>query len=295
MLTGLKPSPVPSKVQISYSVACRFASALGYPIDSAPDAVNLLALEGAQPHESLRNLVEIHDNPHAADKYNDSLILFGKDAEGQEWSRALFVTTEPSKYYTEVNPHAGGAANLIWGHHLYKQGRHRGRPALVSASGIDRIWRDRDRDFIQDVGERVFSIRAGIHIHSGSKAEEIGGYSAGCIAVKGGEDGEPWQFLLSKIRKHPSKLYNLILWSGADLAHWISNEARWRPTLYFGMRSMVWVVRLQRALMMHLGRTLVVDGDWGRATQATLDEFCDRRNIPRTCKVDVELWRTLGE
>ena len=294
ILTGYKPNPIPSKVQATYPVCCRFASALGYPVDPALDAVNLLALEGARPHESLRNLVEIHDKPHSLDLYDDSLILFGKDAEGQDWSRALRVTTEPSKYYTEVNPHAGGAANLIWGHHLYKKGRHRGRPALVSASGVDKIWRDKDGDYVQDWEERICTGQFGIHIHSGGKAEEIGGYSAGCIAVKGGEDGEPWRFLWEKIRKHPSKLFNLILWSGADLASWIASGARWRPCLYSGIQG-VWVVRLQRALNAKLQTSLVEDGDWGRATQAALDEFCDRRGLPRMCKVDVELWRTLGE
>jgi hypothetical protein len=289
--------PIPSKVQVTYSTACRFVSALGYQVNTEPDAVNFLALEGAQPHESLTDLVVIHDNPPGV--YNDSLILFGRDAQGEGWSRALQVTTEPSKYYTEVNPHAQGAANLVWGHHLYKRGRHRGRPALVSASGVDKVWRDRNGDYIQDYNERIYIGKFGIHIHSGGKGEEVGGYSAGCIAVKGGEDGEPWQFLLEKIRKHPGQIFNLVLWSGQDLASWVASgvdNSHWRPTLYSGIQG-VWVARLQRALnerLKDIGSSLIEDGDWGCATQQALDTFCDLRGLSRTCKVDVELWRRLG-
>ena len=221
LLMGLaKPNPIPSKVQVTYATACRFVSVLGYPIDTASGAVNLLALEGARLG-SLPDLVEIHDNLHAPDKYNDSLILFGKDAEGEGWSRALQVTTEPSKYYTEVNPHREGAANLVWGHHLYKRGRHRGYPALVSASGYDRIWRDKDGNYTQDYGERICTGRFGIHVHAGGKRKEIGEWSAGCIAIQGGFEGEPYQFFLQKIEKHPPKLFNLILWGAQDLARFM--------------------------------------------------------------------------
>lgn len=293
ILTGYKPNPVPSKVQVTYSVACRFASALGYPVDPALDAVNLLALEGAQPHETLQDLVEIHKNPYAPDKYNDSLILFGRNAKDGNWSRVLLATTEPGTYYTQVDPHTGGAANLIWGHHLYRKGRHRGRPALVSASGIDRVWRDKDKDFTQDWDERICEGRFGIHIHSGGKRLEIGRWSAGCIAVQGGEDGEPWQWFLKKIDKHPGKLFDLVLWSGKDLASWIASGARWRPCLYSGIRG-AWVARLQCVLNKKLQTSLVEDGDWGPATQAALNEFCDRRGLPRMCKVDAEMWRRLG-
>ena len=293
MLVGIKSTPIPRKIQVTYPVACRFVSALGYLVDSSPDAVNFLALEGARPHEILTDLVVIHENPHAFDVYNDSLILFGKDAEGKGWSKALLATTEPGKYYTETKPHTGGAANLVWGHHFYKQGRHKGRPALVSASGIDRVWRDKDGDYTQDLDERIYKGQFGIHIHSGGKHKEIGYSSAGCIAVQGGEDGEPWRFILEKIKKHPSKLYNLVLWSGQDLALEVGLGMRWRPTLYSGVCN-VWVARLQRALNKQLiDNALTEDGDWGRATQAALNEFCDRHGLPRTCRVGAELWRLL--
>ncbi|MQY70587.1 hypothetical protein GH141_01470 [bacterium] len=39
--------------------------------------------------------------------------------------------------------------------------------------------------------------------------------------------------------------------------------------------------------------SLIEDGDWGRATQTALDEFCDRHRLQRTCKIDRELWRIL--
>jgi len=287
--------PTPNKVQVTYPVACKFVTALGYPIDTTPDAVNLLALEGVRPHETLTDLVEIHDNPHAPDKYNDSLILFGKDAEGQGWSRAVLATTEPGVFYTEIKPHRKGAANLVWGHQLYKRGKHRGRPALVSVSGVDRVWRDKDADWIQDWNERVYTGRFGIHIHSGGNRKEIGGWSAGCIVVQGGEDGEPWQFLLEKVKKHSGNLFNLILWGGQDLASWIADGVHWCPNLYSGVQG-IWVARLQRALNQKLGISpaLIEDGDWGRKTQAALEEFCARRALIWTCKIDSDMWRRLG-
>ena len=75
MLVGIKSTPISCKIQVTYPVACRFVSALGYLVDSSLNAVNFLALEGARPHEILTDLVVIHENPHALDVYNDSLIL----------------------------------------------------------------------------------------------------------------------------------------------------------------------------------------------------------------------------
>ena len=258
-----------TKLQLTYELACEFCSALGYPVETGQDAVGILCLEGAEPLPELEGLIDL--NPNAPDFYNDCVVLYWRDSQGQHL-RALQATTEPGRYYTRIRPHPKGAANLVWGHHLYKRGKHRGHPALVSASGLDRVWRDRDADFSQDITERVYQGRFGIHVHAGGRGRSIGRWSAGCIAIHGGYEGEPYRFFLERIERHPGRLFNLTLWGVRDLRRWVQDKSGWRPTLRYGIKN-PWVARVQKFLNHHMDARLVADGDWGPKTQEVFCEF----------------------
>ena len=278
-----------TKLQLTYELACEFTSALGCPVETEPDAVGILCLEGAAPLPELEGLVSV--NPNAPDLYNDCVVLFWRNAESSDDDkgvlrvRVLRATTEPGRYYTQISPHPAGAANLVWGHHLYKRGRHRGHPALVSASGLDRVWRDRDGDFSQDMSERVYIGRFGIHVHAGGRGRSIGRWSAGCIAIHGGYDGEPYLFFLDRIERHPSRLFNLVLWGARDLGNWLKSRGQpvepyvsgrcvtgWKPTLRYGIRN-PWVARMQSLLNRHTDARLTADSDWGPRTQEVFLAF----------------------
>jgi len=258
-----------TKLQLTYELACGFCSALGYCPESAQDALNILCLEGAAPLPELEGLVGLNRN--APDAYNDGVALFWKDEQGRH-VRALRATTEPGRHYTQVRPHPAGAAHLVWGHHLYKRGKHRGHPALVSASGLDRVWRDADADFVQDVSEKVYVGRFGIHVHAGGTGRSIGRWSAGCVAIRGGYEGEPYRFFTERLKAHPGKLVGLVLWGARDLTRWVQDKEGWRPTLRCGIRN-PWVARMQRLLNRHLDARLVPDGEWGPLTHREFTAF----------------------
>jgi hypothetical protein len=280
-----------SKFQLSYRLCCEFTSILGYPVDAVPDALNILCLEGVRPLPELPGLLELTGN--LPDRYNDSVILFWCDANGQHVASHQ-ATTQPGRFYTRhpLNPH--GAAHLLWGHHFYRRGKHRGKPALVSASGLDRVWRDADGDFSQDPDEIVHTGRFGIHLHAGGEAESIGRWSAGCIAIHGGFDGEPYQSFLERVSCHPGKLFNLVLWRGADVRRWIAAKSGWRPTLRCGIRGS-WVARLQHLLNSCLDAELIIDGDWGALTQGRFLAFQELRNLARDGICGTMTWKALEE
>jgi hypothetical protein len=270
-----------TKLQLTYELSCEFTSALGYPVATGDAELNILCLEGAAPLPELEGLIGL--NPNAPDLYNDCVVLFWREADELEKNegvlrvlrgvlRVLRATTEPGRYYTRIDPHPGGAAHLVWGHHAYKRGRHRGKPALVSASGLDRVWRDRDGDFSQDMTERVYIGRFGIHVHAGGTAQSIGRWSAGCIAIHGGYEGEPYLFLLDRIERHPARLFNLVLWGARDLGRWVKDKEGWRPTLRYGIRN-PWVARMQKLLESHTDARLTADSDWGPRTQEVFLRF----------------------
>jgi hypothetical protein len=267
------------KAQITYALATEFVCTLGYPALTGDNELNILCLQGATPLPELPGLIEI--NSDIPDRYNDCLILFyrEKNANGYEAClKVLRATTEPGRYYTQTRPHPGGAAHLVWGHHQYKRGRHRRRPALVSASGLDRVWRDKDGDFSQDMTEKVYIGRFGIHVHAGGKGETIGRWSAGCVAIHGGYDGEPYRFFLERVTAHPGRLIGLTLWGARDIVKWMQNKEGWRPRLRYGIGN-PWVADVQRLLNSHLDCRLLADGDWGPMTQGCFLKFQQEKGL----------------
>ncbi|MBD3286128.1 hypothetical protein GF359_06415 [candidate division WOR-3 bacterium] len=257
------------KIQLTYPLVCEFLSALRIEVGTEEDELNILCLEGASPRPELEGLIEVTRN--TPDIYNDCIVLAWTDIKGTHLA-VMRGTTEPGSYYTTVNPHPEGAAHLVWGRHLYRRGKHRGKPALVSATGMDRVWRDRDGDFGQDMEERIYKGRFGIHVHAGGSGKSIGRWSAGCIAICGGYEGEPYSFFTERINAHPGKVIGLTLWGSRNFSMWFQDRDGWRPTLRYGIRN-PWVADVQRFLSRHMSERLVADDDWGPATQKTFLDF----------------------
>jgi len=284
-----EPQP---KVHLNYATCIEFLNAIRVATDTDDRSVNILALEGATPASELEGLVRL--NPNEPDLYNDCVGLIWYDKHGEHI--ALFkATTEPGKFYTETSHrHPLGAANLVWGQHLYKLGKHRGHDALVSVSGFDRVWRDRDKDYTQDISERVYIGRFGIHVHAGGTDSTIGRWSAGCIAIHGGYEGKPYLEFLEKVKQHPERIIRLTLWGADDLARWNRDKIQWRPTLWYGMQNS-WIAQMQRLLKSWVGLPQIVDGDWRAKTQEAFDLFCESHQIPKSAQITQEIWTLLEE
>ena len=265
------------RIQLTYTLVCEFLSALRIEVGTGESELNILCLQGISPRPELEGLMEVNQN--IPDRYNDSVVLFWREADssggddrGSGVLRVLRGTTEPGRYYTTVKPHPKGAAHLVWGKHLYRRGKHRGKPALVSATGMDRVWRDKDGDFGQDTSDKVYEGRFGIHVHAGGSSRSIGKWSAGCIAICGGYEGESYSFFLERLNAHPGKVIGLTLWGSRDFIRWFQDKKGWRPTLRYGI-SNPWVADVQRLLNRCPDERLVTDCDWGPATQKKFLEF----------------------
>lgn len=287
-----------TRIQLTYPLAAEFLSALRVPVATGTDELNFLCLEGAEPRPEIAGLVETGSN--APDLYNDCVVMLWQEQNPQADAgrpgvgevdvlrvlrvlrvrvlRVLRATTQPGRFWTQIEPDARGAAHLVWGHHLYKRGSHKGHKALVPATGVSRVWRDRDRDFSQGLSEQVSEGRFGIHVHAGGATESIGRWSAGCIAIWGGWEGEPYLEFLDRVDKHPLKLFDLTLWGARDLERWVQDKEGWKPTLRLGIRS-PWIAEVQRLLNRHLDADLIPDGDWGARTQEAFVRFQREKSL----------------
>ncbi len=98
------------------------------------------------------------------------------------------ATVDPSKHYTDKPLNKDGAAHLCLGYHpnIWIRGKHRGYPALVQKGGGApcKIWRDTNKDFINNDGIIETKLSA-INMHHGwSIRGKIGVHGAGCQVVR---------------------------------------------------------------------------------------------------------------
>lgn len=279
------------KIQITYKMACEFVAWLGAPVLSQRRSLNILCLQGASPLPAFDGLIQLNNN--SPDKYNDCMILFWKDSHGQH-VKALKATTQPGRFYTQVKPNPLGAANLVWGVHPYKKGRRRGRVILVSATGFDRVWRDANGDFRQNLDELLYLGRFGIQVHAGGHQESVGRWSAGCIAIHGGYDGQPYSLFLKKLKEHSAKIVYLSLWGAADFSRWVVCKSNWEPCLRLGIQSH-WVAQMQNLLSLGSETKLIADGIWGQRTQKAFLDFQSQAGLALDGICGPISWRVLNE
>lgn len=244
-----------------------------------PRALHLLCLQSAAASPSGPHAVSLTQIRREVDKYTDTLLLLEadpNDAEGPIQVRPMLGTISPGAFYTQTDPHPLGAANLTYGEHLYVRGPHRGRPALRALGDQNRVWRDRDGDFVFDLEEQIYVGAFGVNIHPGGRSDYIGRWSAGCINVAGGWESADWKALMSRVDVREvsmSRPLHVTVWRASDLFRWLGStpDARpsFRPTIHPGHLGL-WTLDIQNALNAH-GHHLRADGDWrGATTEAVL-------------------------
>ena len=123
------------------------------------------------------NTVQFHDNP--PDLWNDTIGVFGTQLA------AYPGTTDPGAIPAKRPTNPGGAAYLLPGRYRYKRGKHRGKWALVQASGVN-VRRDRDRDGRPENNEPIsYNVWIGLNCHRGGVGIHVADWGAGCQVVKG--------------------------------------------------------------------------------------------------------------
>lgn len=167
-------------IVLDHSPAGRTAAAMlkkGYWLCRHPDAVNIVYVEGMKRDGT--------PNANEPNRFNDLRTLLRIAPGGKaEWVGCWEASTEPGLVYT-MKPLDGtpGVARIALGQFkAWSVGFHKGtQPALVQTAPIV-IYRDLDKNFRRDEGERV-SIASSINQHSGYDAPDnnVGNTSAGCL------------------------------------------------------------------------------------------------------------------
>ena len=286
---GDSMSSLPARVNLTYDLACEFLSFLKCGVDTEPGDLNLLCLQGVTPDAN--GHLALNDN--RPDIYNDTVSLVYRTEDNQKAIRHCVGTTDPGRYYTENPMSAGGAAHLTFGQHLYKSGPHKGYPALRSLNELNRLWRDANGNFKPDIGEAVVESYAGVNVHAGGKTMYIGRWSAGCINIAGGFDGEPYQHFIQLVNIHSEdkRAVRVTVWRGIDLFKFAQLGWNHRPTLVMGMKN-GWVVELQRLLRAKGIRTSI-DGDWRGGTSRSVVQFQKAAGLTPDGWVGPKTWAAL--
>lgn len=251
-------------------------------VDPVPaPALRLLCLQSVEACAVDASSVEISAVPREVDKYTDTIFMLWKEQHAPVRVRPMLGTISPGAYYTRSDPHPLGAANLTYGTHLYVRGPHRGRAALRAHREINRIWRDRDGDFVYDLDEQILEGKFGVNIHPGGRSDYIGRWSAGCINIWGGWEGADWRALTDRLDAYlppsapPRRLgpfVHVTVWRGRDFFRWHKQNAPgrfFRPTIFPGHLG-PWTRDVQLRLNKSHYR-VAIDGDWrGETTRAVL-------------------------
>lgn len=279
---------LPRSVNLTYDLATEFLSFLRVEVDTEEGDLNLLCLQGVSPDGTRLAL-----NNNAPDVYNDTIGLIYRGEDGSKQVRGYLGTVDPGRYYTDNPMRSAGAAHLTFGQHLYKTGLHKGYKALRSLNELNRIWRDKNKNFSPDVGEAVVESYSGVNVHAGGKTMYIGRWSAGCINIAGGFDGNNYQHFLrlADIHSEDKTAIRVTVWRGIDLFRFVERGWDHRPTLVMGMKN-GWVVELQR-LLKKKGYQVSIDGDWRAKTSAVVVQFQKDKGLTPDGWVGTKTWNAL--
>lgn len=193
-------------VRIALSNAGIRAALVRLRYEAAPHQVHLLGIRGATPVGP--DVIQLTQN--LPDCYNDTIAAFGA-----EWQ--LFpASVDPGQTYTDRPLDADGCAHLCNGRYEYRVGEHRGHVALVQVGAV-RVWRDRDKEHVQDPHELVETGEFGINIHAGGTQISVGPNSAGCQVIQGGWEGRYWNRFLELCAGSGQRRFSYFLVDALDL------------------------------------------------------------------------------
>lgn len=149
------------------------------------------------------------------------------------------ATTDPGWYYTEkpfTVDGITGAAHLCLGYHpdiwmvdIHMKGRTVAHKALCQYGNAVKIWRDIDKDGIQDDQDIIQSGYFGINLHRAgiTKTENIGLWSAGCQVIKSADD---FKILLgtiessTKYKRDSRSRFSYVLFDKSEIDMEVNNE-----------------------------------------------------------------------
>jgi len=167
----------------------------------------------------------------------DKVNIMGirNDTNPGEWNDFILVnignkiwkyeaTVDPSKHYTDKPMNRDGAAHLCLGAHnkIWIIGKHRGKyTALVQQGNKVKIWRDKNKNFLDD--DNIIEIGFfGINMHHGySTRGRVGVHGAGCQVIRSKREFEDFirnikktkvkklSYLLIPIQNCPNALRNM--------------------------------------------------------------------------------------
>lgn len=147
------------------------------------------------------------------DTWNDRIGYFTSNEIG-----IYKGTTDPGIYWTMNPENTAGAAHLCLGYHknIWVIDKHKGLyTALCNKWNCNptRIWRDTDKDTVQDLNDKLETGRFGINLHRASSLfllESIGKYSAGCQVV---QDAKNFDIIMNKAVESGLKKFSYFLFS----------------------------------------------------------------------------------
>lgn len=138
------------------------------------------------------NIWGVRSNDRSSNTFNDSICLFWKSTDLDEWQFVSFAaTTDPGMYWRNNPMNQMGTAILKPGQYegCWKIGKHKGYEALVQDKPVI-VYRDNNRDNILDISSLNVDVHAGvfgINIHranSNGKSVQVDKWSAGCQVLK---------------------------------------------------------------------------------------------------------------
>ena len=183
------------------------------------------------------NIWGVRSNDRSSNTFNDSIYLFWKNTDSDEWQLIQFdATTDPGLYWRNNPMNQLGTAILKPGQYegCWKIGRHKGYEALVQEKPVV-VYRDNNRDNILDIANPNVDVQAGVYginIHranSNGMSVQVDKWSAGCqvlqnrkrshtiLGVKFQYDWDCFMFLVKSSAAFYNEYFTYTLIDEADL------------------------------------------------------------------------------
>lgn len=172
-----------------------------------PNKLHILGLREVDIYPEERAVVPV---ARQMNRYNDAIILFGKEFE------MFRASVDPGLTWTQNPSNPKGCAHLTNGRWLYQIGLHKGKVALTQAAEVT-VRRDTDRDGIPDANEPLHTGWFGINIHAGGATPEVNSWSAGCQVIWGSWQGTPWQTFIQACQRSLQRTFDYYLVDGVGL------------------------------------------------------------------------------